>query len=144
MTTRDSLGHSLTGADPESLERYETAIHQLQCYIGDPVASVDEALNTSPGFVMGHTLKAYLHLLGTEPDAIAVARDCYIGARTLPADDRERHHLEAVRHFVEGRWHAAGRTLERPIDRASARRARPPGRASARLFYRRCAHAARP
>ena len=112
MTTRDSLGHPLAGADPESLEPYETAVHQLQCYIGDPVASVDKALTASPGFVMGHALKAYLHLLGTEPDGIAVARDCYIGASALPADRRERQHLEAVRHFVEGRWHAAGRTLE--------------------------------
>lgn len=112
MMTRDSLGHSLTGATPESLEPYETAVHQLQCYIGDPVASVDQALSASPGFVMGQALKAYLHLLGTEPNAIAIARECYAAASNLPANARERGHLEAVRQLVEGRWHAAGLTLE--------------------------------
>jgi hypothetical protein len=39
--TKDSLGHALTGADAASGARYEAAIGQLQCYIGDPVATVD-------------------------------------------------------------------------------------------------------
>jgi hypothetical protein len=64
------------------------------------------SLSASPGFVMGQALKAYLHLLGTEPNAIAIARECY--ASNLPANARERGHLEAVRQLVEGRWHAAG------------------------------------
>jgi hypothetical protein len=103
---------ALTGADGASAEHYRTAIHQFQCYIDDPVATVDRALATSPGFVMAHLLKAYLHLVGTEPAGIAVARECVATARTLPADARERAHVVAAEHLAAGRWYAAGRALE--------------------------------
>ena len=112
MTIRDRLGHPVNGADSASLAAYETALHQLQCYIGDPVATIDRALVASPAFVMAHALKAYLNLLGTEPTGIAVARESHRAAAVLQSDERERGHLEAIRHLCEGRWHAAGRVLE--------------------------------
>jgi hypothetical protein len=112
MTIRDALGLTLSGAGPTSLSHYQSALHQLQCYIEDPVATVDAAIAASPDFTMAHLLKAYLHLLGTEPDAIAVARACHQAALRLPATDRERGHIEAVGHLVEGRWRQAGLTLE--------------------------------
>jgi hypothetical protein len=112
MTIHDSLGHPLSGATAAGREHYETALRQLRCYIGDPVATIDLALADSPRFVMAHALKAYLHLLGTEPLAIPVARDCLQAAASLAMNDRERGHLHAIAHLVEGRWHAAARTLE--------------------------------
>jgi tetratricopeptide (TPR) repeat protein len=112
VTIKDSLGNALTGAEPASLPAYETALHQLRCYIGDPGASVDGALASSPRFVMGHVLRAYLHLLGTEPEALPVARAAYEAARKLPANGRERGHVEAAGHLVAGRWRDAGRVLE--------------------------------
>jgi tetratricopeptide (TPR) repeat protein len=112
MTVRDNLGHALTGAGAHSVAHYETALRQFQCLIGDPVASVDATLSASPDFVMAHALKAYLHLLGTEPNGLPVARECYRAASRLPADARERGHLQAIRHLVDGRWWEASRTLE--------------------------------
>ncbi len=112
MTMTDNLGLSLTGAGRSSTPRYEAALHQLQCYIGDPVATVDQAIEASPSFVMAHVLKAYLHLLGTEPLAMPVARQCLETAMALPANDHERGHLAAIGHLVDGRWHAASRALE--------------------------------
>ena len=76
MNPRDSAGLPMTGATAEGLAHFETATHQFRCYIGDPVASVDAALAAAPQMVLGHALKAYLHLLGTEPLALSVARDC--------------------------------------------------------------------
>lgn len=112
MTIHDELGLALSGADADSLAHYRRALRQFQCYIEDPVASVDAAIDQRPDFVMGHVLKAYLHLLGTEPEAIAVARDCHAAATQLTANARERGHIEAVGHVIEGRWHRAGRVLE--------------------------------
>jgi len=112
MTIHDDLGLAHSGANADSLTLYRRALHQFQCYIEDPVASVDAAIEQRPNFVMAHVLKAYLHLLGTEPAAIAVARDCLDAAQRLPANARERGHLEAVGQMVEGRWHRAGRLLE--------------------------------
>jgi hypothetical protein len=61
---------------------------------------------------MGHLFNAYLHLLGTEPNLIAAARDFRDRAARLPMNDRERGHLAAVSHLVDGHWHAAAQTLE--------------------------------
>jgi tetratricopeptide (TPR) repeat protein len=112
MNQRDSAGHQVTGATADGLAHFEAAAHQFRCYIGDPVASVDAALAAAPQMVMAHVLKAYLHLLGTEPLALPVARDCLAAAADLAATERERGHVEAVRLLIEGRWRAAGRVLE--------------------------------
>ncbi len=112
MTMIDTAGHAVSGANAQALAAFEQAAHELRCFIADPVASVDRALASSPDMVMAHALKAYLHLLGTEPAGIAVARACYEAAIELPANDRERRHLVAVRLLAEGYWREAGRTLE--------------------------------
>ena len=109
---QDSAGYEVSGASAHSLDALEQGLHQLRCYIGDPVATVERALAESPELVMGHVLKAYLHLLGTEPGALPVARAAWQTAQPLPANERERRHLRAVGDLVEGRWRAAGRVLE--------------------------------
>lgn len=65
MNLQDSTGHVVSGSAPAALEHLEMALHQLRCFIGDPVASVNAALAASPEMAMGHLLHAYLHLLGT-------------------------------------------------------------------------------
>ena len=112
MNSKDDLGLAYSGASADSLAHYRRALHQLACYIEDPLASVDAALAASPDFVMGHALKAYLMLLGTEPAAIPVAADCLAAARKLPANGRERAHLDTIGQMVDGHWHRAGRLLE--------------------------------
>ncbi|WP_255836690.1 tetratricopeptide repeat protein [Pseudomonas benzenivorans] len=112
MTTRDMLGLTLSGADSTSLAHYENALRQFQCYRGDPLAAVDAALAASPAFVMAHVLKAYLHLLGTEPAGLAVARACYASAARLPATPQEHGHVAVVGRLLAGHWHLAGQTLE--------------------------------
>ncbi len=112
MVLRDELDNLVTGATPASLEHYQHALRLLQCYVGDPVAVVDNAIAASPAMVMAHALRAWLHLLGTEPAGLPVARESLQTARRLPANRREAGHLEAISHIIVGRWHAAGRILE--------------------------------
>src|SRR6185295_16445979 len=96
MNLIDNQGHRLSGATPESLLAWEQAAHELRCMVDDPVAGVERALALAPEMTMAHVLKAWLHLLGTEPDGIAVARAACAAARRLPADDRERRHIAAA------------------------------------------------
>ena len=112
MAISDSLGLPVSGASNAALECYETALHQLQCFIGDPVASVNASLDASPDFVMAHVLKGYLFGLATEKEALLVARECHEAAAQLPATARERAHVEALGRLSHGRWHDAGRLLE--------------------------------
>ena len=112
MQRTDQLGNCYSGASASSMDDFEQALREFRCYIGDPVATVGRALEDSPGFVMGHVLNAYLHLLGTEPAAIPVARAAVESANRHSANDRERAHLNAVRHLLDGEWRAAARVLE--------------------------------
>lgn len=111
MSLQDSLGHNISGANHEGVAAYERALRELQCFVGDPVASVAEAVATNPDFVMAHVLKGYLYGLSTDREAMAVARDSLSAAVALPASRRERAHVEALGHLVRGHWHDAGRVL---------------------------------
>ena len=112
MTLKDSAGHPVSGATPAALDHLETALHQFRCYIGDPVGSLAAALSAAPDMAMGHLFIAWLHLLGTEPDGLPVAREAHQRASALPLTDRERGHLGAIGQLLQGRWHAAARTME--------------------------------
>jgi tetratricopeptide (TPR) repeat protein len=112
MQMKDYTGHTVSGANAGSIEHLETALHELRCYIRDPLATVNAALAQAPGMTMGHVLLAYLNLLGTEPAALPAARQACQEAAKLPASDRERRHIEAARLITEGRWRDAGRALE--------------------------------
>lgn len=112
MPTTDLRGQQLSGATPAAVPHYETALRQLNLYVGDPVATVDKAIAESPDFVMAHVLKAYLHLLGTEPAGIEVAQAALEQASSVPATEQERAHLSAISCLATGRWHRASRILE--------------------------------
>jgi hypothetical protein len=112
MQLKDEWGNATTGGSRESLEHYEHALRLFRCYIGDPVAVVDAALRASPGMVMGHVLKAWLHLLGTEPGGLPVAASAHAAALRLPANAREAGHVRAVGQILAGYWRDAARTLE--------------------------------
>lgn len=112
MQFKDEWGNATTSATRESLEHLEHAMRLFRCYIGDPVAVVDAALRASPDMVMGHVLKAYLHLLGTDPSGLPVAADAHAAAVRLPANAREAGHVRAIGEILVGRWYDAARTLE--------------------------------
>jgi hypothetical protein len=112
MRHSDIRGNALTGATAKGLIEYEQALWRFSLFTGDPVASADAAIAASPDFVMAHALKAWLHLLGTEPSGLPVAHDALDAAIRLPMNDQEQRHLIAISHLVDGRWHMASRVLE--------------------------------
>lgn len=112
MMKKDVHGYTLTGASDEAAEYYEVALAELQCYRGDPVMHINQALEKAPDFAMAHALRGWLNLLGTEPGGLAVARKAHAAASDYARTDRERGHAAAVGYLAEGRWHEAARVLE--------------------------------
>lgn len=111
-TRQDNLGNPVTAPGGELVRTYEQALQEFQCYRGDPVATIQTALDQDPGFVMGHVLNGYLNLLGTEPTGLPVAQASHERACAEPANPRERAHLRALAHLIRHEWRAAGRVLE--------------------------------
>ncbi|MER8596121.1 tetratricopeptide repeat protein [Mesorhizobium sp. M1182] len=112
MAVSDAFGLTLSGATEAGLSSYSRAVRELQCFIGDPVGSVDRAIAEDPGFVMAQVFKGYLFGLATEREATAVAKACHEAALPLAATTREQAHVAALGHLAEGRWHEAARVLE--------------------------------
>ena len=112
MTSRDSYGNAMTGASAEGVAHYEQALKDLLCYIGDPVAAAQTAIAASPEMPMAYAMKSWLHLLGTEPGGLPVAREALQAASGLPANPREKGHLRAAASLVDGGWHEAARLLQ--------------------------------
>ena len=112
MAIRDPFGLTFSGATEAGFTPYSQAVRELQCFIGDPVASVDRAIVEDPGFVMAHVFKGYLFGLATEREATAVAMACHAAALPLAATTHEQAHVSALGHLANGRWHDAGSILE--------------------------------
>ena len=113
MTVHDREGIVLTGATPQSRDRYEHGCDLFLCYIGDPQAEADAAIAGSPGFAMAHVLKGWLNVLGTEPAGFVVARASHAQAASLVTTARERGHLAALGLLLDGQWHGAAQALQR-------------------------------
>ncbi len=143
MTTRDPQNLALTGADATSLEHYGRALHQFQCYIEDPVASVDAALARSRTSSWPTCSRPTCTCSAPSREALPVARQP--GRRTPLRRQcaRTRPHRRRSPPWSKDagtRLAACSRTcsIEHPRDMV-ALQIRPPGR----LLYRQLAHAAR-
>ncbi|HEY1382426.1 MAG TPA: tetratricopeptide repeat protein [Dongiaceae bacterium] len=112
MVVKDHRGAPLTGADTRALELYETAICQFNCYVGDPVATVDGAIAESPDFAMAIALKAYLLLSGMERAPVGQAVELLARMRSLKLNDRERRHAAAIACLIDGAFNRASERLD--------------------------------
>lgn len=114
---KDSRGNLVTGADAFALARYEAALEAFQRYVGDPIATIDEALQASPSFIAGHLLKALALYTLAERRFVPLARDALDAAsrHASRANDRERGLIAATELLVDGRWHAACAAIDRVL-----------------------------
>lgn len=108
----DTLGHPVSGATAAAIDHCDQAAHEMRCLIGDPLATIDRALAEAPGMSIAHTLRAWLHLLGTEAPAIATAREAAEAAARHAGTDRERMHARCAALIAAGRWRDGARLLE--------------------------------
>jgi hypothetical protein len=113
MTTLiDAYGYPVTGATAAAIDHYEQAAHELRCLVGDPLATIDRALAEAPTMSIAHTLRAWLHLLGTEAPALPTARAAASCAARHAGTERERMHAQAAGLVASGCWRDGARLLE--------------------------------
>lgn len=94
---------------PRAIALYEKALREYQSYVGDAVATIDQALLEQPDFVMGHVFKAGVLMTFGEKRFREQAAASVAAAEALlsRANDRERGLISATRKLVDGDWHAA-------------------------------------
>ena len=111
---QDYRGDEITVSDRSALEKYETALEQLQCYHGDPVETVDEALKEDPDFVMAHCLRAHCGSAMADGQFSEHIRESLaaLDSVTDQGNERERMHVAATRAWLEGRFKTSVEILE--------------------------------
>lgn len=99
----DSLGLITSTDDPISIEGFELAIACLFRCDGNALAIVERAIGRDPSFAAGHCLRlGALVLNGADTSPAALAQSVVAIERNCNANERERRHAVAARHWLFG------------------------------------------
>jgi tetratricopeptide (TPR) repeat protein len=100
---RDQQGLEIAGA-PASAEALDSAVSDYYAWKGDPIATLQEAVDKDPAFNLGSSAIASLFLLnGFRGDNPAVTRAIAAAEAAQPgASSRERRHLAAAKAWAAG------------------------------------------
>lgn len=113
--SQDAQGHSLSGATPEAVGAYDEAVRAFNIVYGDAAGLFDTARAVSPQFAMAHLGKAWLLTMANDPALLIQARAIVDSVRPMVLNERERAHLAALSHQVEGARAAAVAVLDRHL-----------------------------
>ena len=111
----DHRGLPTTANSRTVMDLYEQAIYQIQCHSGDPIATIDEALNEDPNFVMGHCLRAYICTTmadARDSENLGLALAGAKQAADIFANDREKLHIAAIATWLDGNLAGFSNRLE--------------------------------
>ncbi len=105
MALADIRDVPTSAENANSLAIYDLALDEALALRGDPVATIDTALDADPGFAMGHCFRAQMHLLSMERPLLGdAARDIELAqALSGRANTRERGHIAAARAWLVGK-----------------------------------------
>ncbi|MDH6198603.1 tetratricopeptide (TPR) repeat protein [Mycobacterium frederiksbergense] len=105
----DGFGAEVSYDDPGAIETFTEAARKLLGYEPDPVALLVGLLADHPDFVMARCLLAGAYLVASDArfQPLLAAEYEELTARQTAANDRERGHLLALRHWLDGDWYGA-------------------------------------
>ena len=117
----DVRGLPVTASDPDAVAALDTAIEGYLSMAEDVLDAARAATAADPGMPMGHILVGCLFMLGGREGFLPKADRAIAKAQALGGNARERAHLEALRHWREGRLERANAVwddilLDRPRD----------------------------
>jgi tetratricopeptide (TPR) repeat protein len=103
----DIYGNALATSSRPAAETFNDALRQIRLYHGDPIATLDAALEHDPQFGLAWITRAIvLAQITDRMFADEVARSLR-AAGACDLDDRERAHFDAARAWEDGRFHEA-------------------------------------
>jgi len=107
----------LSDTTPGAIERYEQALVQFQSYVGDPVETIEAALDQDPEFVLGHLFRAIVLMMFSEQRFVPDARSSLEAAEALSGKANDREHLltMAANRLIAGDWNGACHVFDRVL-----------------------------
>ena len=110
----DYRGVATTVSNADALDKFEQALAQLQSYHGDPVETVDEAIELDQNFVMAQCLRAHCGSAMADGEFSEHLRESLAAAEKLSdiANERELKHIAALRSWLAGEFKESVDMLE--------------------------------
>jgi len=110
----DERGCPSGSVESAAREALSKAVWRMMSFYDVPLADLDRAQQADPDWAMPHVARAGFLASLTEPSLQAEAQAHLAAAQacTRPAPLRERAHLSAVGHVLQGRWGAAARVWD--------------------------------
>lgn len=117
MPAVDRRGCPCASDSPAAREAAERALWRMMSFYDVPLADLDEAAGADPGWALPPLMKAGFLASLTEPALLPEAQAHLEAARERigAATTRERAHLEAMEHVLQGRWHSACRIWDQVL-----------------------------
>ena len=110
----DARDLAVSTSSAQALEHFETALTQFHTYTGDPLATMQQALQADPEFALAHLFNAFAMFTASEQRYLPAVRESIAKASALRAkmNARERGLLDAAELLVEGKWRDASRAFD--------------------------------
>ena len=112
---QDAQGQPLMGATKAAALDYDAAMRAYALSYGDTLGALDAALREAPNFTMAVLFKAWVMVLANDVPMAAKARPLIAAVREMEQGERERAHVAALAHAVEGHRHSATAVLDRHL-----------------------------
>jgi len=102
---KDRYGNVMSTASSAAVAKFDHACELIRLYHGDPIAALDAVLEDDPDCAMAWAARAGV-LVQQEDKAYSQEAERSIRAGAAAnGNERERAHLNAARHWLEGRIH---------------------------------------
>ncbi len=112
---QDAQGHRLSGATEAAVTEYDKAVRAFNLVHGDAIGLFEEACQAAPDFAMAYLGKAWVLAVANDPGLLTRAKSLVETARPLRLNERERAHVAALSHLVQGARAAAVAVLDRHL-----------------------------
>ena len=104
---KDRYGNPMSTASHAAVAKFDEACELIRLYRGDPIAALDAVLDEDPDCAMAWAARAGILVQQTDKAYSEEAERSIRAGAAANGNERERAHLEAARHWLEGRIHDA-------------------------------------
>ena len=111
---KDARDLTVSTSSAKALEHFETALTQFHSYTGDPLATMQQALQADPEFALAHLFNAFAMYTASEQRYLPAVRESLAKASALrpKMNSRERDLLDAAELLAAGKWRDASRAFD--------------------------------
>lgn len=99
---QDRYGNPLSTRSRSAVDKYDQALEQIRLYRGDPIATLDAAIEEDPNFTMAWAARAGLLVQQTDKIYLEEVDRSLKAGMASGGNDRERAHLAAAQAWAQG------------------------------------------